>query len=231
MSEAFQNILARPALAWTLVCGLLAVGFCFGAMVAHRRRRVAGVGFSVVTTVVLVALCVVFATLTLGTAGYRALTREETAAVVRIDPLEPQRFVAHFEFPSGREASFKLAGDELYVDAHILKWKSVANWIGLHTEYELDRVSGRYMDLDDERANPRTVYSLAPERPIDVFQLARKHTRLKPLVDAEYGSATFVHADRSAVFEVRVSTSGLLIREVPTTSKTDDRSAEISPAR
>ena len=228
MTEHLQSMLARPALLWTLGCGLLAVGFCFGAMVAHRRRRVAGVGFSVVSTLVLVALCVVFAALTLGTAGYRALTREETAATVRIEPREPQHFVAHFEFPSGREARFELAGDELYVDAHILKWKSVANWIGMHTEYELDRVGGRYMNLDDERSRQRTIYSLAPQRPIDVFQLARKHTRLKTLVDAEYGSATFVHANRASVFEVRVSTSGLLIREVETTDP-DTRSAEIAP--
>jgi len=35
---------------------------------------------------------------------------------------------------------------------------------------------------------------------------------LAPLVDAEYGSATFVAAGRPAQFEVRVSTTGLLIR-------------------
>jgi hypothetical protein len=35
------------------------------------------------------------------------------------------------------------------------------------------------------------------------------------VVDAEYGSATFIAADRPALFEVRVSTTGLLIREVP----------------
>ncbi len=168
----------------------------------------------------------VFASVTLGTAGYRALTREETAALVRIEPNGRQLFAAHFEFPDGRQVSFDLAGDELYVDAHILKWKSVASWIGLHTEYELDRVGGRYMDLDDERSSRRTVYSLAPQRPIDVFQLARKHIRLKPLVDAEYGSATFVHADRPALFEVLVSTSGLLIREVPY-GDVDARSAEV----
>jgi hypothetical protein len=37
---------------------------------------------------------------------------------------------------------------------------------------------------------------------------------LAPLLDVEYGSATFVHADRPALFEIRVSTTGLLIREV-----------------
>ena len=43
--------------------------------------------------------------------------------------------------------------------------------------------------------------------------LARRRL-LGPLVDAEYGSATFVAATRPATFEVRVSTTGLLARPV-----------------
>jgi hypothetical protein len=34
------------------------------------------------------------------------------------------------------------------------------------------------------------------------------------LVDAEYGSATYVEVQRPARFQVRVSTTGLLMREV-----------------
>jgi hypothetical protein len=32
------------------------------------------------------------------------------------------------------------------------------------------------------------------------------------LLDAEYGSGTFIAADKEGEFEIRVSTSGLLIR-------------------
>ena len=108
---------------------------------------------------------------------------------------------------------FEIAGDELYVDAHILKWKSVANLFGLHTAYELDRVAGRYSTLDDERHAERTVYSLAPARSIDLFYLRRASELLAPLVDAEYGSASFVAARDTALWELRVSTSGLLLRQ------------------
>ena len=37
---------------------------------------------------------------------------------------------------------------------------------------------------------------------------------MAPLVDAEYGSGTFIDVKESAIFEVRVSTTGLLIRKV-----------------
>jgi hypothetical protein len=38
---------------------------------------------------------------------------------------------------------------------------------------------------------------------------------LDPLLDAQYGSATYTPVNRPADFEVLVSTSGLLVREVP----------------
>jgi hypothetical protein len=150
-----------------------------------------------------------------GMRGYRALTREEIAARVQVRPSGRQRFAATFRMPDGSEATYALAGDEVYVDAHILKWKPMANVLGLHTAYELDRVTGRYHAIAQERSGDRTVYSLAQEKPLDLFGLRRRYTFLAPLLDAEYGSGTFVPVTRPAEFEVRVSTTGLLIREVP----------------
>jgi hypothetical protein len=134
---------------------------------------------------------------------------------VTVEPTGPQRFTARFEFADGRQASYALAGDQIYVDAHVLKWKPVANLLGLHTAYQLDRVAGRYAALEKERSEPRTVHSLAVERPVDIFDLRTRYVLLEPLLDVDYGSATFVPADRRAVYEVRVSTTGLLVRPAP----------------
>ena len=90
----------------------------------------------------------------------------------------------------------------------------MANVIGLHTAYELDRVAGRYDDIVQERSGERTVFSLSEDRLVDLFGLRRRYTFLAPLLDAEYGSGTFVPVTRPAEFEVRVSTTGLLIREI-----------------
>ena len=100
-----------------------------------------------------------------------------------------QAFAAHVQFPDSSVRTFRLTGDELYIDAHILKWKPLVNVLGLHTDYELDRVGGRYLDLGEERSMPRAVYSLARPKPFDLFDLRRAFPVLAPLVDAEYGSA------------------------------------------
>lgn len=152
----------------------------------------------------------------IGLQGYRALTHEEVAARVFVQPTGPQRFMAMVRFPDGRQDVFEIAGDAIYVDAHILKWKSVANLVGLHTAYELSRLAGRYHAIDQERSAPRTVHALGPDRAVDLFSLRRRHAFLAPLIDAEYGSATFVPVTRPAEFEVRVSTTGLLMRDATT---------------
>jgi hypothetical protein len=151
--------------------------------------------------------------LAIGTYGYQALTREVVAATVTTERLDADSFGARFEFPDGDTLYLQLAGDELYVDAHILKWKPIANVLGLHTDYELDRVAGRYIDLEEEQSKARTVYSIAAPKPYDLFDIARTRPVLLPFVDAEYGSASFVPAE--GTYELRVSTTGLLFRRLP----------------
>ena len=163
--------------------------------------------------VCLLSLGALAAAIAVGTQGYRALTHEEVAARIEVRPAGPQRFDATFRFADGREARFELAGDEIYVDAHILKWTPLANVLGLHTVYDLDRVGGRYRAIEQEKSAPRTLYPLAQARPLDLFALRQRYAFLAPLLDAEYGSATFVPVTRPAELELRISATGLLIRE------------------
>src|SRR6184192_369108 len=187
---------------------LLLVGMFVGvrAVRAARERHWLGGTIRGLVAMLLLALAALAATLTVGLHGYRALSFEEVAATVRTEPVAPQRFRATITLPDHRLAMYELAGDAFYMDAHILKWHPWANLLGLHTVYELDRVAGRYNAVGDERTQPHT--------PVDLYSIARRRL-LGPLVDAEYGSATFVAATRPATFDVRVSTTGLLARVVP----------------
>lgn len=191
---------------------LLGAIFLLAAVKALRRGRPLRLVTRLVFALVGFALAALLGGVSVGIQGYQALTREELAAVIETEPLAPQRFRARVRFPDGRERSYMLSGDELYVDARVLKWTPLANVVGLHTAYELDRVAGRYRQLSDEQRAPRTVHALADDKPIDLFALRQRYALLAPLLDAEYGSATFVSADQPRTLEVRVSTSGLLIR-------------------
>ena len=207
----------------TVVVGVLAVIFIIAGASAWRRRARIGSLVSVLTGALCVTIALLCGTITVGVRGYRALTQEVVAATIRTEPIGPQRFRATVTMPDSSLHMYDLAGDEVYVDAHILKWRPLANLLGLHTAYELDRIAGRYHRVSDEQTRERTVYSLAQDKPFNTFDLARRYWVLRPFVDAQYGSATFINATaasrledaRSVTYEVRVSTTGLLVRAAP----------------
>jgi hypothetical protein len=207
----FQDPLVIAALG----SAALAIVFLLATLGALKKKKRVTSALHVVTALLLFCLFALFGTISIATRGYLALTAETLAAVVEIEPLEKQRFIARFRMPGGEEKSFVLAGDQLYVDAHILKWKPMANLLGLHTLYELDRVSGRYARLEQETSLERTVYSLSREKPVDLFDLRHRFSALAFLVDAEYGSATFITTDKPRTLKLLVSTTGLLIRKEP----------------
>ena len=200
--------------------GLLALAFLYAAVSAWRdRRRVSSVvGF--LATALFVTLATLCGAITVGIHGYRALTQEVVAATIKTEPIVgvPHRFRATVTLADSSLHMFDLAGDAVYVDAHVLKWRPIGNLLGLQTVYELDRIAGRYQALGDEQTQERTVYSLAASKPVDAFDLARRYWVLRPFVDAEYGSATFIGATArgGGTYEVRVSTTGLLVRAVGT---------------
>lgn len=181
---------------------------------AWKRRRFMGSLVFLLTSLLMFMSAAVVLLLAAGVKGYKALVREELAATVQITPLGSQQFQANIALPDGRDTVFAIAGDELYIDARVLKWKPVLNLIGLHTVYRLDRVAGRYISTRDEKSRPRTMYSLDGEMmPWDLFLLRTRYAFLAPLLDAQYGSATFAPVDGAGTVRIMVTTSGLIARK------------------
>ncbi len=193
--------------------GILALCMLGLSLRALRARRPLAGAFEALWAALLLCAALLLAALSVSLQGYRAFGREEVVAVVEVQPIGPERFLARLLEPDGRYREFELRGDQFYVDARILKWKRWANLLGLHTAYELDRIGGRYAAIEAERQRPRSVHALGESALLDVFALRRAQRWLAPLVDAEYGSASFIASDVPAQYEVRVSTTGLLVRE------------------
>ena len=193
---------------------ILSAGSMWLTGATFKQRHMVRSAFSCLCGLLFLTASALAATIQIATHGYRALTREEPVARIAVEPLMQNRFRARVTYPDGADTSFVLSGNQVYVDAHILKWKPWVNLLGLHTAYELDRIGGRYRQLTFEQDSLRTVFSLKREKPVDMFDLRTRYSMLSPLLDAEYGSGTFVAADQPARFEVLLSTSGLLIRHL-----------------
>lgn len=209
----FDALVMSPFFIAGVVFGVLGALMFLTALAALVRLKPFRFVFRALTAACLLSLGGLLGTLAIGIQGYRALTHEALAARISVQPIAPKHFTATFQFPDGSERSYQVAGDAIYVDAHILKWKPLVNFMGLHTAYELDRVGGRYHALEEERTAERSLHSLRQDKPVDLFHMRRRYAFLAPLLDAEYGSASFVPVTGPAQFELRVSTTGLLIRE------------------
>jgi len=150
----------------------------------------------------------------ISTRGYQALTDEQKIAFIHITPNSQQGFVAEMTFANGERETYVVQGDEIMIEANILKWKSWTNVLGLTTAYRLDRIRGRYSNLQDERNRPPSVYSIQTTSDIDLADWRSGYQQLSFLLDVEQGAASYVSAKQEKQLELMVTTSGLLLREV-----------------
>ncbi len=199
----------------TALIALLALtGFLFLIAALRRLRwgRFMGATLHGTAAVVLIAVSVCAALIAANMRTYQRLGFEQPAGELQLKQTAKRQFNATLTYPGGERANFDLQGDEWQIDARVLKWHALANLLGFDAAYRLERISGRYSGLDDEVAQPRTVYGLNPTQKIDPWALAHQYHSWIPWVDAVYGSATFLPMADGALYEIKVSQSGLLAR-------------------
>lgn len=143
---------------------------------------------------------------------YARLTHEQDAARVSMRQLGERHFTVSVQPKDAPARRYELRGDEWQMDARVLKWRGLGNLLGFDTVYRLERLSGRYGDITQERNAPRTVYALAEDPGLDFWTVLRRYHDYVPLVDALYGSAAYVPMAEGAEYAVSVSTSGLVVR-------------------
>ncbi len=199
-------------IALACLTGILGTIYLFSALKALKQLRLMKVSTRLVGAVIFIPLGLIFIGILTGLQGYDTFTHEELAAHLAIRPLAPQQFEARIQLPDGKESIYILEGDEVQIDANILKWKPIANLLGLHTHYSLDRISGRYRNVEDAQRHPHSVFTMQEKQWLDLAQWRMQYETLSFLLDAEYGSASFVAADKPRNYLLKVSSSGLLIR-------------------
>jgi hypothetical protein len=194
------------------VCALFGVLFFIAAIRRLRRRRVLG-GMAHGGAALIFFLAAACAVL-IGTnlRSYQRLSYEQPAGELQFTKQGDRSFEARLSYPDGESASFPLRGDEWQVDARVLKWHAFANLVGFDAAYRLERISGRYTHIEDERSQPRTVYDLHSAGRIDPWELVHRYRSWIPWMDALYGSATFLPMADGALYEIKVSQSGLIAR-------------------
>jgi hypothetical protein len=195
-----------------LVGLLLAVPLEIAAFRRMRRLQLGRGTLFLLSGGFVLALAAGVALLAMNLYTYARLTHEQEAARVSMRQLGERYYAVSVQAKGEPPRHFELRGDEWQIDARVLKWRATGNLLGFDTVYRLERLSGRYGDITQERKAPRTVHALAEDPGLDFWSLLRKHHQYVPLADALYGSAAYVPMAEGAEYAVSVSASGLVVR-------------------
>ena len=197
---------------FTVLGGLLAVPLAMWAISRLTDMRFVSGSILLLSSALILALGIASALAAASLRTYNRLTAEQEAARVAMRQVAPKHFALSVQ-PKGRRAqSYEVLGDEWQIDARLLKWRPLATIAGFDTVYRLERLSGRYSDLNEERAAKRTVYGLSDRSAVDLWSMLRRYQEYLPLADALYGSAAFVPMAEGAEYTVTVSATGLVVR-------------------
>lgn len=144
---------------------------------------------------------------------YQQIMLEQVIATIDFKKIEPQHFEAVLVDSRGNEARYTIYGDQWQLDARVVKVKGYLTTFGMRPGYRLERISGRYYDLEQEHTAKRSVYALNESLyGVDVWKWINKYPNWLPVVDAVYGSATYLPMADGALYEVSLSHTGLLAR-------------------
>ena len=145
--------------------------------------------------------------------SYERLTYEQNIAELSFKQIDEQQFQLEILYKDEKKQdSFLINGDEWQIDARIIKWHGWAQLLGLNSQYRLERISGRYSDIDEERLNPRSVYSLGPKDNIDYWKIINDYKKWLPWIDAYYGNATYLPMTNNAAYKLSLTQTGLIAR-------------------
>lgn len=146
---------------------------------------------------------------------YQRFTAESPVAVVHFTRSGPGAYDVTLVPQEGDAQRFSLTGDEWQLDVRMIKWKNWLAFLGESPLYRLDRISGRYADIEQARRRSVTAFHLGRADGIDVWSFARKTGAWLPGIDAVYGSSVFLPMKDDVSYEVSMSATGLLARLAP----------------
>lgn len=145
--------------------------------------------------------------------SYKQILLEQPVATINFEAIEDQHFDAVLVDAAGKQQRFSLYGDQWQLDARIIKWKGYLAGFGIKPAYRLERLSGRYYDIEKETTAKRSAHSIvASPYQLDLWKLIHHRAHWFSVVDASYGSATYLPMKNGALYEVRLSNTGLVAR-------------------
>lgn len=192
---------------------LILTGFgvllCLMAVLRLRRHVFSGL-LAVILSVSFTAMAVI---VTKDVYSYRHLADEQLVARVFIAGKEKQQYIVSVDTANEEPMqTFLLMGDQWQIDSRVIRWALPVARLGFDNLFRLERLTGRYQSIEEERNLTRTVYLINLSEPVDIWTWLRRSEFFHKWVEADYGNAVFAPMVDGAQFNVYLGRSGLFIR-------------------
>lgn len=148
--------------------------------------------------------------------SYQNLMEEVPIATVSIFEKSSQHFDLTLATADGVEQRFDIYGDQWQLDARLLTWVGPLAALGNKPLYRLDRLSGRYISLEQARNARQSLYQLDKSLYVDVWAIFES---IPFWIDANYGSAVYMPMENGAVYSVHLTAKGMNVRPINNIAK------------
>jgi hypothetical protein len=142
---------------------------------------------------------------------YKQLLPEVPIATISMYEKSPQNFDVTLIPADGGELRFDIHGDQWQLDTRLLTWVGPIAAISKKPLYRLDRISGRYISLEQARNAEQSVFWLDQSDTIDIWKILQL---LPSWIDANYSSAVYMPMENGAVYAVHLTEKGMNVRPV-----------------
>lgn len=144
---------------------------------------------------------------------YHRLTNESPIAELHFRKIATQQYEATIAYGDFcHPEKYTLHGDQWRLDARFLKWRPWANLLGFDSMYRIERLGGRYLDVQVENTGPHKSHSLHDEDSIDLPAVLNNYGGRFSPVDTLYGSSVYDLMQEGFLYRVYRTQSGLLVR-------------------
>src|SRR3990167_11452670 len=142
--------------------------------------------------------------------SYQPLPEGKPLVTLSFQALGPQRYQVSL-LQGAEERLITLEGDLWQLDARLLQWKGLAGLIGLQPGYRLEKLSGRFLAIEQQDMAQHTVANLA-QSPygIDLWRWLRAGQHDLFVLDAQARRGTYLPMAGQAVYSVSLTPTGLL---------------------
>lgn len=181
-----------------------------GSRDAHGRKRFRMRPIRRIIGLLMLALAGVTALLALSIVQFLRLTTDQPVAQVELRQTAQQQFTATASTPRNGTNDYVLNGDQWQIDGRIVRWRLPALLAGVPPLYRLDRLSGRYEDVNQERTAQRSAHALDGWDAPDLAYFKRRFPNWMLFVDVVFGSGAFMPMFDGARYRVYVDPRGAL---------------------